>query len=66
MVATFVSKAGHIATILLNEQRTVSADIPPFVCQKSSPSFEKSNPKEESSSTKTMQARTQPKKQGSI
>ncbi|CAH1992500.1 unnamed protein product [Acanthoscelides obtectus] len=37
-----------------------------FVCQKSSPSFEKSTPKEESSSTKTMQARTQPKKQGSI
>ncbi|CAH2008581.1 unnamed protein product [Acanthoscelides obtectus] len=36
--------------------------IPPFVCQKSSPSFEKSTPKEESSSTKTMQARIQPKK----
>ncbi|CAH1994549.1 unnamed protein product [Acanthoscelides obtectus] len=35
--------------------------IPPFVCQKSSPNFEKSTPKEESSST-----RTQPKKQGSI
>ncbi|CAH1993670.1 unnamed protein product [Acanthoscelides obtectus] len=26
MVATFVSKAGHIATILFNEQRTVTAD----------------------------------------
>ncbi|CAH1956178.1 unnamed protein product [Acanthoscelides obtectus] len=35
--------------------------IPPFVCQKSSPSFEKSTPKEESSSTKTMQACTSPK-----
>ncbi|CAH2015471.1 unnamed protein product, partial [Acanthoscelides obtectus] len=27
MVATFVSKAGHIATIPLNEQRTVTADF---------------------------------------
>ncbi|CAH1977184.1 unnamed protein product [Acanthoscelides obtectus] len=35
--------------------------IPSFVCQKSSPSFEKSTPKEESSSAKTF-----PKKQGSI
>ncbi|CAH1959208.1 unnamed protein product [Acanthoscelides obtectus] len=30
MVATFVSKAGHIATIPLNEQRTVTADS--YIC----------------------------------
>ncbi|CAH1971889.1 unnamed protein product [Acanthoscelides obtectus] len=32
MVATFVSKAGHIATIPLNEQRTVTADWYTTVC----------------------------------
>ncbi|CAH1977019.1 unnamed protein product [Acanthoscelides obtectus] len=32
MVATFVSKAGHIATILLNEQRTVTADWHTTLC----------------------------------
>ncbi|CAH1992497.1 unnamed protein product [Acanthoscelides obtectus] len=32
MVATFVSKAGHIATILLNEQRTVTADWYTTIC----------------------------------
>ncbi|CAH1961620.1 unnamed protein product [Acanthoscelides obtectus] len=32
MVATFVSKAGHIATIPLNEQRTVSADWYTTIC----------------------------------
>ncbi|CAH2011558.1 unnamed protein product [Acanthoscelides obtectus] len=32
MVATFVSKAGHIATIPLNEQRTVTADWYATIC----------------------------------
>ncbi|CAH2000823.1 unnamed protein product [Acanthoscelides obtectus] len=32
MVATFVSKAGHIATIPLNEQRTVTADWYITIC----------------------------------
>ncbi|CAH1966861.1 unnamed protein product [Acanthoscelides obtectus] len=32
MVATFVSKAGHIATIPLNEQRTVAADWYTTIC----------------------------------
>ncbi|CAH2005787.1 unnamed protein product [Acanthoscelides obtectus] len=32
MVATFVSKAGHIATIPLNEQRTVTADWYTTIC----------------------------------
>ncbi|CAH2010418.1 unnamed protein product [Acanthoscelides obtectus] len=32
MVATFVSKAGHIATITLNEQRTVTADWYTTIC----------------------------------
>ncbi|CAH1973393.1 unnamed protein product [Acanthoscelides obtectus] len=32
MVATFVSKAGHIATIPLNEQRTVTADWYTSIC----------------------------------
>ncbi|CAH2004669.1 unnamed protein product [Acanthoscelides obtectus] len=32
MVETFVSKAGHIATIPLNEQRTVTADWYPTIC----------------------------------
>ncbi|CAH2016793.1 unnamed protein product [Acanthoscelides obtectus] len=32
MVATFVSKAGHIATIFLNEQRTVTADWYTTIC----------------------------------
>ncbi|CAH1953878.1 unnamed protein product [Acanthoscelides obtectus] len=32
MVATFVSKAGHITTILLNEQRTVTADWYITIC----------------------------------
>ncbi|CAH2010451.1 unnamed protein product [Acanthoscelides obtectus] len=32
MVATFVSKAGHIATITLNEQRTVTEDWYTTVC----------------------------------
>ncbi|CAH1973066.1 unnamed protein product [Acanthoscelides obtectus] len=32
MVAAFVSKAGHIATILLNEQRTVTADWYSTIC----------------------------------
>ncbi|CAH1990392.1 unnamed protein product [Acanthoscelides obtectus] len=32
MVATFVSKAGHIATIYLNEQRTVTADSYTTIC----------------------------------
>ncbi|CAH1977563.1 unnamed protein product [Acanthoscelides obtectus] len=32
MIATFVSKAGHIATIPLNEQRTVSADWYTTIC----------------------------------
>ncbi|CAH1987895.1 unnamed protein product [Acanthoscelides obtectus] len=32
MVATFVSKAGHIATIPLNEQRTVTADCYTIIC----------------------------------
>ncbi|CAH2014898.1 unnamed protein product [Acanthoscelides obtectus] len=32
MVATFVSKAGHIATIPLNEQRTVTADGYTTIC----------------------------------
>ncbi|CAH1989423.1 unnamed protein product [Acanthoscelides obtectus] len=32
MVATFVSKAGHIATISLNEQRTVTADGYTIIC----------------------------------
>ncbi|CAH1996019.1 unnamed protein product [Acanthoscelides obtectus] len=32
MVATFVSKAGHIATISLNEQRTVTADWYTTIC----------------------------------
>ncbi|CAH1982766.1 unnamed protein product [Acanthoscelides obtectus] len=32
MVATFVSKAGHIATIPLNEQRTVTADRYTTIC----------------------------------
>ncbi|CAH1956064.1 unnamed protein product [Acanthoscelides obtectus] len=32
MVATFVSKAGHIATIPLNEQRTVTADGYTSIC----------------------------------
>ncbi|CAH1963180.1 unnamed protein product [Acanthoscelides obtectus] len=32
MVATVVTKAGHIATILLNEQRTVTADSYTTIC----------------------------------
>ncbi|CAH1962309.1 unnamed protein product [Acanthoscelides obtectus] len=32
MVATFVSKAGHIATIPLNEQRTITADWYTTIC----------------------------------
>ncbi|CAH1991365.1 unnamed protein product [Acanthoscelides obtectus] len=32
MVATFVSKAGHIATIPINEQRTVTADWYTTIC----------------------------------
>ncbi|CAH1991160.1 unnamed protein product [Acanthoscelides obtectus] len=32
MVATFVSKAGHIATIPLNHQRTVTADWYTTIC----------------------------------
>ncbi|CAH1997846.1 unnamed protein product [Acanthoscelides obtectus] len=32
MVAIFVSKAGHIATITLNEQRTVTADWYTTIC----------------------------------
>ncbi|CAH1995228.1 unnamed protein product, partial [Acanthoscelides obtectus] len=32
MVATFVSKAGHIATIRLNEQRTLTADWYTTIC----------------------------------
>ncbi|CAH2019332.1 unnamed protein product [Acanthoscelides obtectus] len=32
MVATFVSKAGHIAIIRLNEQRTITADWYPIIC----------------------------------
>ncbi|CAH1959167.1 unnamed protein product [Acanthoscelides obtectus] len=50
----------------MSKELLLGIGIPPFVCQKSSPSFEKSTPKDESSSTKPMQARTQPKKQGSI
>ncbi|CAH2002547.1 unnamed protein product [Acanthoscelides obtectus] len=45
----------------MSKELLLRIGIPPFVCQKSSPSLEKSTPKEESSSTKTMQARTQPK-----
>ncbi|CAH2003006.1 unnamed protein product [Acanthoscelides obtectus] len=52
--------------LLMSKELLLRIGIPPFVCQKASPSFEKSTPKEESSSTKTMQAHTQPKKQGSI
>ncbi|CAH1980595.1 unnamed protein product [Acanthoscelides obtectus] len=47
----------------MSKELLLRIGIPPFVCQKSSPSFEKSTPKQESSSTKTMQARTQPKNQ---
>ncbi|CAH1980429.1 unnamed protein product [Acanthoscelides obtectus] len=32
VVATFVSKAGHIATIPLNEQRTITADWYTTIC----------------------------------
>ncbi|CAH1973931.1 unnamed protein product [Acanthoscelides obtectus] len=52
--------------VVMSKELLLRIGIPPFLCQKSSTSFEKSTPKEESSSTKTMQARTQPKKQGSI
>ncbi|CAH1999648.1 unnamed protein product [Acanthoscelides obtectus] len=45
----------------MSKELLLRIGIPPFVCQKSSPSFEKSTPREESSSTKTMQARTHPK-----
>ncbi|CAH1956346.1 unnamed protein product [Acanthoscelides obtectus] len=45
MVATFVSKAGHIATIPLNEQRTVTADwYTTIFCQKLITEFRKINP----------------------
>ncbi|CAH2018633.1 unnamed protein product, partial [Acanthoscelides obtectus] len=63
MVATFVSKAGHTATIPLNEQRTVTADWYTTIClPKVITELRKINPREDSSFTKTMQARTQPKK----
>ncbi|CAH2007960.1 unnamed protein product [Acanthoscelides obtectus] len=52
--------------LLMSKELLLRIGIPPFVCQKSSPSFEKSTPKEESTSPTTMQTRTQPKKQGSI
>ncbi|CAH1982325.1 unnamed protein product [Acanthoscelides obtectus] len=56
MVVIFVSKAGHILQqfLLMSKELLLQIGIPPFVCQKSSPSFEKSTPKEKSSSTKTI------------
>src|SRR5436190_2228437 len=60
MVATFISKAGQIATI---KKLLLPISIQQFVCRKSSLSFENLTPNDKSYSTKTMQVRTQLAKQ---
>ncbi|CAH2019449.1 unnamed protein product [Acanthoscelides obtectus] len=66
MVATFGSKAGHIATIPLNEQRTVSGDWYTTICwPKVITELRKINPERRIIPHQTMQARTQLKNKAS-